>query len=194
MKLALCSVVTIVLALSSGTGQCNPSSPMSAKPSPSAQEVVCALAPSQSRVAQSVSAATGGAGVTAYALAQALGLSVVAHSSGAYILTGSGGYIAGTLGGAAISGPVIIGVGLVVGGTAMTLELVCAPHNHPEETSQVKAAAEEFLRRSGAAAKVTQDTIDAAKINGQKLANSATISLKNWFRDVFKRANQPASS
>ena len=92
----------------------------------------------------------GAAGSSAGAIAavgQAAGLSVVAHSSGAAILTGSGGYVAGTLG-AASTGPAIVVVGLVVAGTAATVELVCAPRNHPQEVARVEAAATEFARRS----------------------------------------------
>ncbi|WP_134726844.1 hypothetical protein [Paracoccus luteus] len=61
-----------------------------------------------------VGAATGigVAGMGANALLSALGFSAVAHSSGAAILTGAGGYIAGTYGIASIiaflSAPVIL--------------------------------------------------------------------------------------
>ena len=96
-----------------------------APPIQAAQEIDCTLAPSQDKVVNRVSGAAGGATATAYALAQATGLSVVAHSSGAYILTGAGGYVAGTLGGA-IAGPIIVGVALVVAGAAVTVELLCA--------------------------------------------------------------------
>jgi hypothetical protein len=116
---------------------------------PSRQEVICSLAPSQNAAVNRVSGAAGGAGVTAFALAKATGLTAVAHSSGAYILTGSAGYVAGTLGGALL-GPVIIGVGLVAGGAAVTVELVCAPMNHPSRVAKIHEAALEFARRSHA--------------------------------------------
>lgn len=76
-------------------------------------DVVCSYAPSQSKAAAALSAAAGGSAAAA-AVAQATGTAVVAHSSGAFILTGSGGYIAGTLG-TAIVGPTIVVVGLVAG-------------------------------------------------------------------------------
>ncbi len=110
-------------------------------------DVICSYAPSQSAVVNGLVGAAGGASVTTLAIAQATGLSVVAHSSGAYILTGAGGYIAGTLG-TAIVAPVIVGVGVVVGGTAVTVEMLCAPKNHPEYVKKVNDAAEEFMRRS----------------------------------------------
>lgn len=77
-------------------------------------DVVCSYAPSQSKAAAALSAAAGGSAAAAAAVAQATGTAVVAHSSGAFILTGSGGYIAGTLG-TAIVGPTIVVVGLVAG-------------------------------------------------------------------------------
>lgn len=116
---------------------------------PSSHEVICSLAPSQNAAVNRVSGAAGGAGVTALALAKATGLTAVAHSSGAYILTGSAGYVAGTLGGAVL-GPVIVGVGLVAGGAAVTVELVCAPMNHPAKVAKIHEAASELARRSHA--------------------------------------------
>jgi hypothetical protein len=118
-------------------------------------DVICAYAPSQSKVVSSVAGSAGGAGVATAAIGQALGLTVVTHSSGALILSGSGGYIAGTLG-SAVAAPTIIAVAVVVGGTAATVELVCAPQNHPEYVAKVEVAAVEARRRWG-------ESIDAAK-------------------------------
>lgn len=109
-------------------------------------DVICAYAPSQSKAVIAVAGSAGGAGVATAAIGQALGLSVVTHSSGAFILSGSGGYIAGTLG-AAVTAPAIIAVAVVVGGTAATVELVCAPRNHPGYVAKVEAAAVEARRR-----------------------------------------------
>lgn len=111
-------------------------------------DVICAYAPSQSKVVSSIAGSAGGAGAATAAIGQALGLTVVTHSSGALILSGSGGYIAGTLG-AAVAAPAIIAVAVVVGGTAATVELVCAPSNHREYVAKVKAAAVEAKRRWG---------------------------------------------
>jgi hypothetical protein len=106
-------------------------------------DVICSYAPSQSKAVTALSGAAGGAGAATAAIGQALGLTAVAHSSGALILTGSGGYIAGTLG-AAVIAPVIITAGAVIGGTAVTVELVCAPKNHPEHAQKVIKAAVDF--------------------------------------------------
>jgi len=115
-------------------------------------DVICAYAPSQSKAVAAVAGTAGGAAAATAAIGQALGLTVVTHSSGAFMLSGSGGYIAGTLG-AAISVPVVVAVAVVVAGTATTVELVCAPRNHPEYVAKVEAAAVEAKKRWGEAVK-----------------------------------------
>jgi len=110
-------------------------------------DVVCSFAPSQSAVVSYIAGAGGGGAVAATAVAEAAGLSVVMHSSGGYILTGAGGYLAGTLG-TAITGPVIVGFGLLVGGSAATVELLCVPKNHPEMVARVETAARDFYSRT----------------------------------------------
>lgn len=155
--------------------------------SQAAQEIDCTLAPSQNAVVNRVSGAAGGATATAYALAQATGLSVVAHSSGAYILTGTGGYVAGTLGGA-IAGPVIVGVGLIIGGAAVTVELLCAPKNHPSEVAKVREASEEFMRRSKDLLSTTPKVLQDAQARSAQLAAKATISAKKVTGDIYKYA------
>ena len=143
-------------------------------------DIVCSYAPSQSKAVIGASGAAGGSSAAILAMAQATGLSVVAHSSGAYILTGSGGYIAGTLG-TAIAGPVIVGVGLVVGGTAVTVELLCAPKNHPDQVAKIEAAAEEFARRS-------KSLIERAKSGAAPHVTRATVAIKQLAGDVFEYA------
>lgn len=109
----------------------------------------------RAKLSAALRGSAGGAGVATAAIGQALGLTVVTHSSGALILSGSGGYIAGTLG-SAVAAPTIIAVAVVVRGTAATVELVCAPQNHPEYVAKVEVAAVEARRRWG-------ESIDAAK-------------------------------
>jgi hypothetical protein len=148
--------------------------------SESRSDVVCSYAPSQSKPVAALAAASGGAAAATAAVAQAVGLVVVSHSSGAAILTGSGGYVAGTLG-TAITGPVIVVVGLAIGGTALTVELVCAPKNHPRQVAQVKAAAGDFLKRSG-------QVMSAAKETAIPKVQSASASVKAIVGDVFQYA------
>jgi hypothetical protein len=141
-------------------------------------DVICAYAPSQSKVVSSVAGSAGGAGVATAAIGQALGLTVVTHSSGALILSGSGGYIAGTLG-AAVAAPTIIAVAVVVGGTAATVELVCAPRNHPEYVTKVEAAAVEARRRWG-------ETIAAAKGSSTQQIERISAQYKDVKANVFE--------
>jgi hypothetical protein len=141
-------------------------------------DVVCAYAPSQSKAIAGVAGSSGGAGVATAAIGQALGLSVVTHSSGALILSGSGGYIAGTLG-AAVVAPTIIAVAVVVGGAAATVELVCAPRNHPEHVAQVEAAAVEARRRWG-------EAISAATGSGNRNIERISAQFKDVKANVFE--------
>lgn len=156
---------------------------------PSRQEVICSFAPSQNAAVNRVSGAAGGAGVTAFALAKATGLTAVAHSSGAYILTGSAGYVAGTLGGALL-GPVIVGIGLVAGGAAVTVELVCAPMNHPSKVAKIHEAALEFARGSHAsihdvAVRTANAVVEAKRTAGHYFEYAYLASLdssEHWTR------------
>ena len=118
--------------------------------STSSADVVCSYAPSQSDTVSHISAVAGGSAATAAAIAQAAGLTAVLHSSGAYIFTGSAGYLAGTMGAAAAL-PVVIVVGVTAGGAAASLELVCASRNHPDLVAKVEAAAERYYRQSKSA-------------------------------------------
>lgn len=141
-------------------------------------DVICAYAPSQSKAASTIAGTAGGAGAATAAIGQALGLTVVTHSSGALILSGSGGYIAGTLG-AAIAAPTVIAVAVVVGGTAATVELVCAPRNHPEYVAKVEAAAVEAKKRWG-------ETVAAAKGSTNEKIESVSAKIKEIKANVFE--------
>ena len=143
-------------------------------------DLVCSYAPSQSKGVTALASAAGGSAAAASAVAAATGTVAVAHSSGALILTGSGGYIAGTLG-TAVVGPTIVVVGLVIGGAALSVELVCAPKNHPGQVEKVKEAATEFARRTQAAAVAAKDATPA------KVA-SASLSVKKIAGDAFSYA------
>ena len=157
----------------------------------STTDVVCSYAPSQSEVVRNISASAGGAGATALAITQATGLTAVVHSSGAYIFTGSSGYVAGTLGGAAAA-PVIIGVSIVVGTAAGTVELLCTPKNHPEFTAKVKEASIEFVRRSKVNLSKTSDVIIEAKDNSKPMVAKATVVFKDTANNVFNYAYRTA--
>jgi hypothetical protein len=109
-------------------------------------EVVCTYAPSQSKTVLAISATAGGAGAGASAVASAAGLTAVLHSSGAYIFTGAAGYVAGTIGAAALV-PIVVTVGAVAGGAAATVELACASKNHADLVAKIELMAKEFAGR-----------------------------------------------
>ena len=153
----------------------------------STTDVVCSYAPSQSEIVKNISASAGGAGVTALAITQATGLTAVVHSSGAYIFTGSSGYVAGTLGGAAAA-PVIIGVSIAVGTAAGTVELLCTPKNHPEFTAKVVEASEEFVRRSKTHIDNASEKITNAKEKTKPVISKATVVFKDTASNVFNYA------
>ena len=122
-------------------------------------DVVCSYAPSQSAVVNRIMAGGGGAGVGAAAMLQATGLQFVAHSSGGYILTGAGGYVAGTLLSPLVV-PAAVTVTVIVASTAIVVELSCAPRNHPDAINSVKKITAEFnqaVRSANAKAVVVRD-------------------------------------
>ena len=192
-------VCSLALAFASIQGCGNkeeaPTGATAGKASPPASDVICSFAPSQSLLVTSISGAAGASSAAVLAIAQATGLTIVTHSSGSLILTGAGGYIAGTLG-SAIVAPVIVGVGLAVGGTAMTVELLCASKNHPTEVAKVEAAAEEFLRRSQQLLSVKPKALEELKVNAGSLAGKAALEVKRVAGDVFEYAYRltPSSS
>jgi len=140
-------------------------------------DVICSYAPSQNVAINRITSGVGGAGAGVAALLQATGMSAVAHSSGAYILTSSGGYVAGTLGGAVVA-PVLITASVLVGGTAVVVELSCAPVNHPEAIKSVKKFGSEFNK---ALVAVNAKAIDIRDSTGKSIrsANDKAIDVRN---------------
>jgi hypothetical protein len=152
-------------------------------------EVICSYAPSQSSAVAAVSGAAGGSGATAGAIAAATGLTAVTHSSGALILTGSSGYIAGTIGATAstiAAAPVVVAVGLVVGGSAVTLELICASKNHPEQVAKINEAASEFSKRFSDAMRKTTVAVGNLRKTVGPMAGEAQVRVKTITTDVWE--------
>ncbi len=116
-------------------------------------DVICAYAPSQSAAVNKISYAVSGAGAGALVTLQAAGLTVVPHVSGSYILTGAGGYVAGTMAGATAAAFAIPAT-VAVGGSAIAIELMCAPKNHPGLVSKVMKDSRTYW--SGKATKVRE--------------------------------------
>ena len=113
----------------------------------------------------------------------------MSHSSGGYILSGAGGYVAGTLG-TAIVAPVIVGVGVVIGGTAATVELICAPKNHPALVARANEAAAEFLRRSRNQWDVARKDAEGAAEAVRPVTEQLMIGLMDAGREVFGSASR----
>lgn len=138
-------------------------------------DVVCSYAPSQSVIVNRISSGVGGAGAGAAAILQAAGLTAVPHIGGGYIFTGTAGYVAGTLG-YAIVAPVLITASVVVGGTAIALELSCAPKNHPDAVKKVNEITAEFIRAVRSANDKAVVIRDAAGTKISKLNDKAIVA------------------
>lgn len=148
-------------------------------------EMVCALAPSQSTVGAGLVGTTGGAAAIMTAVGKAMGMTVVAHSSGELILTGSAGYIAGSMG-VASSVPIVITVGVVAASVAATVELVCAPRNHPAQVAQIAAAAQRIVRRTAQLFASTNSAIKGRVI-------PASVRVRALSANAFERAYLPVA-
>ena len=176
----LVAISSIVLLSSTTSFGAEPPKPESAS------DVVCSYAPSQSKTITGISGAAGGAAATTAGIASALGLGVVSHSSGALILSGAGGYIAGTLG-VAIVAPVVITVGAIVGGTAVTVELLCAPKNHTAGYKKVVDSAQEFGRRTGTWVQDAKDGIRNASTQATSFSGITLTAIKGKASALYDR-------
>jgi hypothetical protein len=110
-------------------------------------DAICTYAPSQDAVVNRISGMAAGAGAGAQAVLTATGQTVVLHSSGAAILTGAAGYIPATMAGATAAA-VLIPATIIVGTAAVTVELACAPKNHPALVSKIVSESKPYWERS----------------------------------------------
>ena len=153
-------------------------------------QVVCSYAPSQSAMVNRITAAAGGAGAGAAAILSATGLQFVAHSGGGYILTGSGGYVAGTLL-SPILVPTVIATTVVVGGATIVLQLTCAPTNHSKTVERVKEVTASFNKEIRAANEDAIKKCDAKWKSIQELNESAIVKRDAAITQA-QQANQKA--
>ena len=145
----------------------------------STEEKICAASPSV--LAGTVGAIGGGAAATA-GLGQVFGMTLVAHSSGAYILTGSGGYIAGTL--VAASTPIlIVGTAAIASAAAAGVELWCVPKNHPEGYKMVMSKAKELQGRAGSLASHTESQVTKASSTAYSFTATKVTEWKDAAKD-----------
>lgn len=149
--------------------------------------VLCTYAPSQKPNFEKIVIGVGGASAAAYAILLAAGLTAVEHSSGWYIFTGGGGYVTGTLGGAAVA-PWLITTSVIVGGAAISLELWCAPVNHPDAIKKAKEITAEFEKAVISANDKAIDLRDAAG-NKIKELNNQAIDIRNVTGGKIKELN-----
>jgi hypothetical protein len=149
-------------------------------------EVVCSYAPSQSEIVKSLATATGGAAAASVGLAKALGLSAVKHSSGALILSGSGGYLAGTLGTASV-GPAIVTVAAVVGGTAVSIELLCTRANHKEGYEAVVSAANQFKKKASIFVSDALEDLGRIPSGAVQVSKDSITFLNSTAKDLYQR-------
>lgn len=110
-------------------------------------DVICTYAPSQDSAVNRIAGIAAGAGAGAQAVLTATGLTVVSHSSGVAILTGAAGYVSGTMAGATAAA-VLIPATIFVGTAAVTVELACAPKNHPALVSKIVSESRPYWERS----------------------------------------------
>lgn len=138
-------------------------------------DVICSYAPSQSAAVARISGilATSAAGAEVTLVTS--GITIVAHSSGLPILTGGGGYIAGSMTGA-LATTTMITAGVIVGGSAVTIELACAPKNHPELVKKVLEDAKEYTLTASSEIKST--TIEWRDISKDKWSEFADLIEK----------------
>lgn len=106
-------------------------------------EVICSFAPSQSAAINRISSLAGGSSLGAEITLLANGLTIVPHSSGSFIMTGSGGYVAGTMTGSVITAKMIT-AGVFIAGTTILVELACVPINHRELVAKLMKDSSEY--------------------------------------------------
>lgn len=147
--------------------------------------VACSLAPSQWALFRYLETSFASAAGGAEAVASALSLRAVRHSSGAYIFTGSSGYVAKSMGAASLSaGLVKVAVGAAA--TAIVLELVCVKTNHPAFVALLDAAATNFYHRGLDAAKTSVKS--ASRKLGPPLQEAQRLVLRE-VADAFEQAS-----
>jgi hypothetical protein len=94
---------------------------------------------------------------------------------------------------AVAAGPTVIVVGLVVGGVATSIELVCAAENHPKEIAKIRAAGEEFSRRFKTDIKRSTSAATGIGKSVAPASGRAALHLKHVFFGVWRHAYRKGS-
>lgn len=135
-------------------------------------DVICSYAPSQSATVAQIRDVLRGAAVGTNLVLLATGIKAVPHSSGGRIFTGSNGYIKGTMRGALVR-TVTVKAAVIVGTTAVVVELACVPLNHPELVKDVLDQSKEY----GELGKIKLDELISS-------AKSYEISSKEKLKEI----------
>ena len=175
------TVFFVVIGLVASTAYANP-----------VTATVCTYAPSQSQLVANIAKAMGDSDEGALAIMKAAGLSVVRHSSNAYIFTGSGGYVTGTYGGAAVA-PYLINGSILLAGGAVTLELACSPINHPAAIAMMQEVAKTYEQeiKGGLESRILNE-IQQATLNKIKRLNNSAIDIRDDTGERLRDANAVA--
>ena len=175
------AVVCVAMGLAAATASANPM-----------VEAVCTYAPSQSQVVADITKTLGGSGAGALAIMKSTGLSAVKHSSGTYIFTGSGGYVSGTYGGAAVA-PFLTYGSIFLAGGAVTLELLCSPKNHPAAIARIKEITKAYEQEiQGGLESQKLNEIQQAALKKVKDLNNSAIDIRDDASDRIREANSVA--
>lgn len=161
-------------------------------------DVICTYAPSQHGAVQSITQMTTGAARGTQAVLVAAGMNIVKHSSKLPILAGKAGYVAGSIPGA-VTATTIITAAVIVAGVAVTVELACAPINHPELVAKIDADASRY-------ATVARNTFDSLvgeveieTVSSQEKLRAKVIDIvdqyykmtgERWHEYVARKARQ----
>jgi hypothetical protein len=86
--------------------------------------------------------------------------------------------------------PVIVGVGIIVGGAAVTLELVCVAENYREQVAKVEQLAREFESRFSAAMSRTTVAVEDAAKAVRPAVGASTVKVKLVASEAWAYANR----
>jgi hypothetical protein len=77
-----------------------------------------------------------------------------------------------------VNAPFMIDAAIILAGTAVTVELICAPINHPELTEKVIEASKEFASQTQTHITNTSDKVTAVGNNVKPIVSNISIKIK----------------
>jgi hypothetical protein len=85
----------------------------------------------------------------------------------------------------AVSAPFAINAAMILTGTAVTVELVCAPINHPELTAQVVNASKVFASQAQSNIAKTSEKFTSVTNNVKPIVSSISVNMKGYKEKLF---------